>query len=93
MQKGSEKSGDYTTGNQSFTIKELEPGTTYHFEIFPQGPDGTEGPSRTVDGRTGEHPDIDVSYRCLIFKIYFSFYKTNLKTFHDCGDSDSTKIK
>ncbi|KAM7327773.1 hypothetical protein ACRRTK_014140 [Alexandromys fortis] len=52
MQKGSEKSGDYTTGNQSFTIKELEPGTTYHFEIFPQGPDGTEGPSRTVDGRT-----------------------------------------
>lgn len=65
MQEGSEKSRNYTTGSQSFTIKELKPGTPYHFEIFPRGPDGTEGPSRTVDGGTGKHTDIDVSYRKL----------------------------
>lgn len=63
MQEGGEKIKNYTTGSQSFTIEKLKPGTTYHFEIFPRGPDGTEGPSRTVDGRTGKHPDIDVSYR------------------------------
>ncbi|XP_038185802.1 receptor-type tyrosine-protein phosphatase eta isoform X2 [Arvicola amphibius] len=60
MQKGSEKTKNYTTGSQSFTIEELEPGTTYHFEIFPRGPDGTEGPSRTVDGRTDRSAVIDI---------------------------------
>ena len=62
MQEGGEKIENYTTGN-SFTIEKLKPGTNYHFEIFPRGPDGTEGPSRTVGVRTGKHPDIDVSYR------------------------------
>ncbi|XP_057638025.1 receptor-type tyrosine-protein phosphatase eta [Chionomys nivalis] len=60
MQEGSEKSKNYTTGSQSFTIEELKPGTTYHFEIFPRGPDGTEGPSRTVDGKTDRSAVIDI---------------------------------
>lgn len=63
MLKGGEKIRNDTTGNHSFTIEKLKPGTTYRFEIFPRGPDGTEGPSRTVDVKTGKHPDIDVSYR------------------------------
>lgn len=63
MEVGGEKIKNYTTRNQSFIIEDLKPGTSYHFEIFPRGPDGTEGPSRTVDGRTGKHPDIGVSYR------------------------------
>ncbi|CAO2579937.1 Receptor-type tyrosine-protein phosphatase eta [Lemmus lemmus] len=58
MQKGEIK--NYTTGNQSFTIENLKPGTGYHFEIFPRGPDGTEGPSRTVDGRTDRSAVIDI---------------------------------
>ncbi|GAB1286555.1 Receptor-type tyrosine-protein phosphatase eta [Apodemus speciosus] len=41
-----------STGNESYVVEDLKPGTSYHFEIFPRGPDGTKGPSRTVDGRT-----------------------------------------
>nr|XP_048284373.1 receptor-type tyrosine-protein phosphatase eta isoform X2 [Myodes glareolus] len=59
MQEGGEKIENYTTGN-SFTIEKLKPGTTYHFEIFPRGPDGTEGPSRTVGVRTDRSAVIDI---------------------------------
>ncbi|XP_051040261.1 receptor-type tyrosine-protein phosphatase eta [Phodopus roborovskii] len=52
MHKGGEKIKNDTTKNQSFTVENLKPGTSYHFEIFPRGPDGTEGPSRAVGGRT-----------------------------------------
>ncbi|KAK7828895.1 hypothetical protein U0070_002125 [Myodes glareolus] len=57
--EGGEKIENYTTGN-SFTIEKLKPGTTYHFEIFPRGPDGTEGPSRTVGVRTDRSAVIDI---------------------------------
>uniref|UniRef100_A0A8C2QPF6 Receptor-type tyrosine-protein phosphatase eta n=1 Tax=Cricetulus griseus TaxID=10029 RepID=A0A8C2QPF6_CRIGR len=60
MEVGGEKIKNYTTRNQSFIIEDLKPGTSYHFEIFPRGPDGTEGPSRTVDGRTDRSAVIDI---------------------------------
>ncbi|XP_060032393.1 receptor-type tyrosine-protein phosphatase eta [Erinaceus europaeus] len=41
-----------TTDHQSIVIDGLYPGTKYHFEIFPQGPNGTEGDSKTVDSVT-----------------------------------------
>ncbi|XP_052038855.1 receptor-type tyrosine-protein phosphatase eta [Apodemus sylvaticus] len=41
-----------STGNQSYVVEDLKPGTSYHFEIVPRGPDGTKGPPRTIDGRT-----------------------------------------
>lgn len=46
-----------STGNQSYVVEDLKPGTSYHFEIVPRGPDGTKGPPRTIDGRTGKHLD------------------------------------
>ncbi|GAB5577788.1 receptor-type tyrosine-protein phosphatase eta [Prionailurus iriomotensis] len=42
------------TQNQSIVIGGLYPGTKYRFEIFPQGPNGTEGESQTVYNRTGQ---------------------------------------
>ncbi|XP_045147050.1 receptor-type tyrosine-protein phosphatase eta [Echinops telfairi] len=41
-----------TTSNHSIVIGDLSPGTRYLFEIFPQGPNGTEGPPETVRGQT-----------------------------------------
>ncbi|XP_047374900.1 LOW QUALITY PROTEIN: receptor-type tyrosine-protein phosphatase eta [Sciurus carolinensis] len=52
LTKGAGKLGNDTTTNQSITIGGLRPGISYHFEIFPQGPNGTEGTPQTVDGRT-----------------------------------------
>ncbi|XP_077902135.1 receptor-type tyrosine-protein phosphatase eta isoform X3 [Ictidomys tridecemlineatus] len=49
-----------TTTNQSITIGNLSPGTSYHFEIFPRGPDGTEGPPQTVDSRTDTSVVFDI---------------------------------
>ncbi|XP_037378152.2 receptor-type tyrosine-protein phosphatase eta [Talpa occidentalis] len=40
------------TTNRSIVIGDLYPGTNYCFEIVPQGPNGTEGESQTVCGRT-----------------------------------------
>lgn len=63
MQERGEVIQNATTRNQSIIIENLNPGTSYHFEIFPRGPDGTQGPSRTVHGRTGKCLDLEVSYR------------------------------
>ncbi|KAM9659419.1 receptor-type tyrosine-protein phosphatase eta-like isoform 5-T7 [Trichechus inunguis] len=41
-----------TTANHSIITGGLSPGTKYHFEIFPQGPNGTQGPPQTVEGQT-----------------------------------------
>ncbi|KAK2501412.1 hypothetical protein MC885_001684 [Smutsia gigantea] len=43
-----------TTTSQSIVINGLQPATSYVFEIVPQGPNGTEGASQTVGGRTGK---------------------------------------
>ncbi|XP_060228103.1 receptor-type tyrosine-protein phosphatase eta [Meriones unguiculatus] len=51
-QDGGERSWNDTTTDQSYVAEDLKPGTSYHFEIFPQGPNGTKGPSGSVDGRT-----------------------------------------
>lgn len=59
-QEGGEKHRSASTGNQSYTVEDLKPGTSYHFEIFPRGPDGTQGPSRTVNGRTDSSAVIDI---------------------------------
>ncbi|XP_076970910.1 receptor-type tyrosine-protein phosphatase eta [Tamandua tetradactyla] len=40
------------TSSCAAVIRDLRPGTKYRFEIFPQGPNGTEGPPQTVDGET-----------------------------------------
>ncbi|XP_011930758.1 PREDICTED: receptor-type tyrosine-protein phosphatase eta isoform X4 [Cercocebus atys] len=45
--------GEITT-NQSIIIGNLFPGTKYCFEIVPEGPNGTEGVSRTVCNRTDD---------------------------------------
>ncbi|KAK2100454.1 hypothetical protein P7K49_021802 [Saguinus oedipus] len=52
-QEGAGKSWVETTTNRSITIGGLFPGAKYCFEIFPQGPNGTEGASQTVCNRTG----------------------------------------
>lgn len=51
-QEGSEKRWNASTGDLSYIVENLKPGTSYQFEIFPRGPNGTEGPSQTVVGRT-----------------------------------------
>lgn len=38
----------------SIVIRGLYPGTKYCFEIFPQGPNGTEGDPQTVCNTTGK---------------------------------------
>lgn len=43
-----------TTSKTSIVIDGLYPGTEYCFEIFPQGPNGTEGDSQTVCNTTGK---------------------------------------
>lgn len=81
MKEGGEKIKNNITRNQSFVVDNLKPGTSYRFEIFPRGPDGTEGPPRTVDAITGKYPDpgflpeTSIVYRCLVFQIYFSLYE------------------
>ncbi|XP_029424410.1 receptor-type tyrosine-protein phosphatase eta isoform X2 [Nannospalax galili] len=52
MQDGGEKGQTVITGNQSIIIGDLKPGTRYCFEIFPQGPNGTEGLSTTICSST-----------------------------------------
>nr|XP_034351168.1 receptor-type tyrosine-protein phosphatase eta isoform X2 [Arvicanthis niloticus] len=59
-QDGSEKHRNASTGNQSYVVEDLKPGTSYRFEIFPRGPDGTKGPSRTVNGTTDRSAVIDI---------------------------------
>uniref|UniRef100_H0XFH0 Receptor-type tyrosine-protein phosphatase eta n=1 Tax=Otolemur garnettii TaxID=30611 RepID=H0XFH0_OTOGA len=51
-QDGAGESWVKTTTDQTVIIDGLHPGTKYHFEIFPQGPNGTQGPSQTIYGRT-----------------------------------------
>ncbi|XP_030189445.1 receptor-type tyrosine-protein phosphatase eta isoform X3 [Lynx canadensis] len=48
------------TQNQSIVIGGLYPGTKYRFEIFPQGPNGTEGESQTVYNRTDPSAVFDI---------------------------------
>uniref|UniRef100_A0A673UBQ0 Receptor-type tyrosine-protein phosphatase eta n=1 Tax=Suricata suricatta TaxID=37032 RepID=A0A673UBQ0_SURSU len=48
------------TPNQSIVIGGLYPGTKYRFEIFPQGPNGTEGESQMVYGRTDPSAVFDI---------------------------------
>ncbi|XP_064144191.1 receptor-type tyrosine-protein phosphatase eta isoform X3 [Loxodonta africana] len=49
-----------TTTNHTIIIGGLYPGTKYHFEIFPQGPNGTQGPPRTVEGQTESSTVFDI---------------------------------
>ncbi|XP_012885472.1 PREDICTED: receptor-type tyrosine-protein phosphatase eta [Dipodomys ordii] len=49
-----------TTTNQTIIIDNLKPGTSYRFEIFPQGPNGTEGPSQQVTSRTDSSAVCDI---------------------------------
>uniref|UniRef100_A0A2K6S4I4 Receptor-type tyrosine-protein phosphatase eta n=1 Tax=Saimiri boliviensis boliviensis TaxID=39432 RepID=A0A2K6S4I4_SAIBB len=58
--EGAGKSWVETTTNQSITIGGLLPGTKYCFEIFPQGPSGTEGASQTVCNRTAPSAVSDI---------------------------------
>ncbi|XP_011930757.1 PREDICTED: receptor-type tyrosine-protein phosphatase eta isoform X3 [Cercocebus atys] len=51
--------GEITT-NQSIIIGNLFPGTKYCFEIVPEGPNGTEGVSRTVCNRTAPSAVFDI---------------------------------
>nr|XP_017203882.2 receptor-type tyrosine-protein phosphatase eta [Oryctolagus cuniculus] len=51
-QDGAGWSWEGTTTNQSITVGDLYPGTSYRFEIFPQGPNGTEGAPQTVSCTT-----------------------------------------
>ncbi|XP_070284115.1 receptor-type tyrosine-protein phosphatase eta [Myotis yumanensis] len=58
-QNGTEKSQSTTT-QSSIVIGDLYPGTEYCFEIFPQGPNGTEGDSRTVCNTTDSAAVFDI---------------------------------
>ncbi|XP_027631235.1 receptor-type tyrosine-protein phosphatase eta isoform X2 [Tupaia chinensis] len=49
-----------STTNQSIIIDGLQPGTTYCFTIFPQGPNGTTGPSQTVCNVTESSAVLDI---------------------------------
>nr|XP_036874707.1 receptor-type tyrosine-protein phosphatase eta isoform X2 [Manis javanica] len=49
-----------TTTNLSIVINGLQPATSYVFEIVPQGPNGTEGASQTVGGRTDPSAVFDI---------------------------------
>nr|XP_045227787.1 receptor-type tyrosine-protein phosphatase eta isoform X2 [Macaca fascicularis] len=48
------------TTNQSIIIGDLFPGTKYCFQIVPEGPNGTEGASRTVCNRTAPSAVFDI---------------------------------
>ncbi|ELK23841.1 Receptor-type tyrosine-protein phosphatase eta [Myotis davidii] len=58
-QNGTGKSQN-TTAQSSIVIDGLYPGTEYCFEIFPQGPNGTEGDSRTVCNTTDSAAVFDI---------------------------------
>ncbi|EPQ10537.1 Receptor-type tyrosine-protein phosphatase eta, partial [Myotis brandtii] len=58
-QNGTGKSQNTTT-QSSIVIGGLYPGTEYCFEIFPQGPNGTEGDSRTVCNTTDSAAVFDI---------------------------------
>lgn len=57
------------TTNQSIIIDDLFPGTKYCFEIVPEGPNGTEGASRTVCNRTGKQIGFSVKPSCFLKEI------------------------
>ncbi|XP_037694404.1 receptor-type tyrosine-protein phosphatase eta isoform X2 [Choloepus didactylus] len=60
MQAGAGVPRVETTTNHSIVIDALHPGTKYNFEIFPQGPNGTEGPPQTVNSRTDPSGVFDI---------------------------------
>uniref|UniRef100_A0A8C2RKJ4 Receptor-type tyrosine-protein phosphatase eta n=1 Tax=Capra hircus TaxID=9925 RepID=A0A8C2RKJ4_CAPHI len=49
-----------TTTEQSIVIGDLYPGTKYHFDIYPQGPNGTKGDSQTVSTTTDPSAVFDI---------------------------------
>ncbi|XP_042639245.1 receptor-type tyrosine-protein phosphatase eta [Orycteropus afer afer] len=55
-----EPQDETTTINHSITIGGLNPGTKYHFEIFPQGPNGTQGPPQRVVAQTESSAVFDI---------------------------------
>nr|XP_045004375.1 receptor-type tyrosine-protein phosphatase eta [Jaculus jaculus] len=57
---GEGKHRNDTVTSYSIIIGGLKPGTSYHFEIFPQGPNGTEGPSSIVSNRTDPSAVFDI---------------------------------
>uniref|UniRef100_A0A8C9A6Z0 Receptor-type tyrosine-protein phosphatase eta n=1 Tax=Prolemur simus TaxID=1328070 RepID=A0A8C9A6Z0_PROSS len=59
-QDGAGTSWVQTATNQSIIIDGLYPGTKYRFEIFPQGPNGTEGASQTIYNRTAPSAVFDI---------------------------------
>ncbi|XP_023384562.1 receptor-type tyrosine-protein phosphatase eta [Pteropus vampyrus] len=54
-----------TTNQSSIVIKDLYPGTKYCFEIFPQGPNGTEGDPQTVCNTTDRSAVFNISVVCV----------------------------
>ncbi|XP_034502502.1 receptor-type tyrosine-protein phosphatase eta isoform X1 [Ailuropoda melanoleuca] len=59
-ENGTGKSQANTTTNQSIVIGDLSPGTMYHFEIRPQGPNGTEGEPQRVCSSTDPSAVFDI---------------------------------
>uniref|UniRef100_A0A4X1VQA3 Receptor-type tyrosine-protein phosphatase eta n=1 Tax=Sus scrofa TaxID=9823 RepID=A0A4X1VQA3_PIG len=59
-QSATGKAQEETTTNQSIVIGGLYPGTTYRFDILPQGPNGTQGDSQTVSTRTDSSAVFDI---------------------------------
>ncbi|KAF0879197.1 PTPRJ phosphatase, partial [Crocuta crocuta] len=64
---GGEPLLETVTQNQSIVIDGLSPGTSYRFEIIPQGPNGTKGEAQTVYSRTGKQ--INRLYPSAVFDI------------------------
>ncbi|XP_045433368.1 receptor-type tyrosine-protein phosphatase eta isoform X2 [Pipistrellus kuhlii] len=58
--QGGAKKSQTTTNETSIVIDGLYPGTEYCFEIFPQGPNGTEGDSQTVCNTTDSAAVFDI---------------------------------
>jgi len=54
------ESQENTTSDQSIVIGGLSPGTMYVFEIFPRGPNGTEGDPQTVRNSTDPSAVFDI---------------------------------
>ncbi|XP_048217272.1 receptor-type tyrosine-protein phosphatase eta [Perognathus longimembris pacificus] len=59
-QEGTRKHQENVTTNHMIIIDNLKPGTSYRFEIFPLGPNGTEGPSQEVTSRTDSSAVYDI---------------------------------
>nr|KAF6438780.1 protein tyrosine phosphatase receptor type J [Molossus molossus] len=57
---GTEKPQVETTDQNSIVIGGLDPGAKYCFEIFPQGPNGTEGVSQTLCSATDPSAVFDI---------------------------------